>query len=348
MITSPSVVCFGELLARLSPPGSKRLEQSEALELSFGGAEANVAVSLARFGVPVRYVTRVPDNDLGRAAAAALRRWGVLTDAIAVGGSRIGLYFLEPGQAMRPSRVLYDRAGSSMAELEPGMIDWPAKLAGGTWFHTSGITPAISRTAAEATIEAVRTAKSLGLTISIDLNHRAALWRWGETPERVMSELVGQADVLIGNEEDADKVLGIRPTRGDVTSGQLAAADYEPVCAEIVDRFPNLSTVAITLRGSKSASHNTWSAVAWRGGPGFIEGPTYDIWPIVDRVGAGDAFVAGLIFRLLHAGADLSAALSFAVAASGLKHTIPGDLNIVRSEEVESLMGGDRSGRVRR
>lgn len=342
------VVCFGELLARLSPSGSQRLEQAEALELSFGGAEANVAVSLARFGVPVQYVTRVPDNDLGRAATSALRRWGVLTDAIAVGGGRMGLYFLETGQAQRPSRVLYDRASSGMAELDAGMIDWSATLEGSAWFHTSGITPAISRTAAEATLEAVRAARSLGLTVSIDLNYRSALWRWGETPERVMSMLVDQADVLIGNEEDAAKALGIRPSRGDVTSGELAAADFEPVCAAIVQRFPNLSSVAITLRGSKSASHNTWTAVAWSRGSGFVEAPTYDIWPIVDRVGAGDAFVAGLIFRLLNADADLPAALSFAVAASCLKHTIPGDLNIVRADEVERLMRGDRSGRVQR
>ncbi|MGH2382787.1 MAG: sugar kinase [Candidatus Limnocylindria bacterium] len=342
------VVCFGELLARLSPPGSQRLEQAETLELSFGGAEANVAVSLARFGVPVRFVTRVPDNDLGRAATAALRRWGVTTDTIVASGSRMGLYFLEAGQAQRPSRVLYDRAGSAMAQLHPGMIDWSATLKGSGWLHTSGITPAISKTAAEATLEAVRTARSLGLKVSIDLNYRAALWRWGETPERVMGELVGQADVLLANEEDADKVLGIRPPSADITSGQLAAADYESVCVAIVDRFPNLSTVAITLRGSKSASHNAWSAVAWSTRVGFIEGAAYDIWPIVDRVGAGDAFAAGLIFRLLHDEADLAGALHFAIAASCLKHTIPGDLNIVRGDEVERLMGGDRSGRVQR
>lgn len=343
-----SVVCFGELLVRLSSPGSRRLEQADALELSFGGAEANVAVSLARFGMPVRYVTRVPDNDLGRAAGAALRRWGVRTDAVSVGGSRIGLYFLETGQSQRPSRVLYDRAGSAMAELQTGMIDWSATLEGSTWFHMSGITPAISRTAAEASLEAVGAARSLGLTVSIDLNYRAALWRWGETPERVMGELIGQADVLVGNEEDADKILGIRPSRVDITSGELTATAYEPVCAAIGERFPNLSIVAITLRGSKSASHNTWSAVAWSRDTGFIEGPTYDIWPIVDRVGAGDAFVAGLIFRLIHADADLAGALSFAVAASCLKHTIPGDLNIVGAEEVERLMRGDQSGRVQR
>lgn len=347
-MTTAQVVCFGELLARLSSPGALRLEQTAALELSFGGAEANVAVSLARFGVPVRYVTRVPDNDLGRSAAAALRRWGVLTDAIAVGGSRLGLYFLETGQAQRPSRVLYDRAGSAMAELEVGMIDWSATLAGSVWLHVSGITPAISRTAAEATLEAVGIARSLGLTVSIDLNYRAALWRWGETPERVMNELIGHADVLVGNEEDADKILGIKPVKADVACGQLIAADYEAVCSTIGERFPNLSTVAITLRGSKSASHNTWSAVAWSRDTGFIEGPMYDIWPIVDRVGAGDAFVAGLIFRLGQADADLAGALSFAVATSCLKHTISGDLNIVRADEVERLMSGDQSGRVQR
>ena len=343
-----SVVCFGELLARLSTPGSQRLEQAVALELSFGGAEANVAVSLARFGVPVQFVTRVPDNDLGRAGRAALQRWGVLTDAVATGGGRIGVYFLETGQSQRPSRVLYDRAGSSMAELEAGMIDWSAILSASAWFHTSGITAAISRTAAEATVEAVRTARSLGLTVSVDLNYRAALWRWGESPERVMSELIGLADVLIGNEEDADKVLGIRPASGNVTSGELTATDYEPVCAAVAKRFPNLSTVAITLRGSMSASRNTWSAVAWSRDAGFVVGPTYDIWPIVDRVGAGDAFVAGLIRQLLRSDSDLSAALGFAVAASCLKHTVPGDLNIVRVDEVERLMAGDRSGRVQR
>ncbi len=342
------VVCFGELLVRLSTRSSQRLEQATGLDLSYGGSEANVAVSLARFGVPVRFVTRLPDNELGRAASASLRRWGVVPETVVAQGERIGLYFLEPGAAQRPSRVVYDRAGSAMANLSPGMIDWQAAFADASWFHVSGITPAISRSAADATMEAIDIARSLGLVVSIDLNYRAALWQWGEPPERVMPQLVSKVDMLIGNEEHAALVLGVPRPASDIGSGVFRGSDFEPMCVALVDRFPNLSTVAITLRASQSASHNLWSAVAWDRTDGFAAGPSYDVWPIVDRVGAGDAFAAGLIQRLLAPRRDVALGLAFALAASCLKHSIPGDQNLVLSDEVERLMSGDRSARVLR
>jgi 2-dehydro-3-deoxygluconokinase len=344
---SGDVVAFGELMVRLTTPPGQRLEQVRSLEVTFGGAEANVCVSLARFGRTARFVTRLPDNDLGRAAAGELRRWGVGVDDFVFGGDRIGIYFLETGAAQRGARVLYDRAGSAFAEIGRGEIDWRRVLEGASWFHATGITPAISASAAEAVIEAVTVARDLGVVVSLDLNYRAKLWRWGRPAADVMPELVALADVVIANEEDAEQVLGIAASGTNAAAGEVDPDAYESVCREIAARFANVGVVAITIRGSRSASDNSWSAVAWDG-ERFLRSRTYEIRPVVDRVGAGDAFVAGLIESLHTDSGDLAAALEFAVAASCLKHSISGDFNVVTRAEVEAIVAGSTAGRVAR
>jgi 2-dehydro-3-deoxygluconokinase len=263
------------------------------------------------------------------------------------GGDRLGIYFLETGAAQRASKVIYDRAGSSFATIQPGMVDWNAVFGGADWFHWTGITPAVSQGAAEACREAIAIARRKGLTVSCDMNYRAKLWKWGKSAGDVMTDLVAQCDVAIGNEEDAEKVFGIRAPESDVTAGKVDAEPYRFVCEELEKRFPSLRTVAITLRGSLSASHNTWSGVLWEKGQ-FFTAPRYDIAPIVDRVGGGDSFMGGLIYGLRKFVDDPGKALRFAVAASCLKHSIPGDFNAVSVAEVEQLMGGDASGRVSR
>ena len=334
-------------MLRLSPPGQLRFTQARAFDVVYGGGESNVAVSLAGFGVEADFVTRLPDNPLGEACLQFLRQYGVGTRHILRGGDRLGIYFLEHGAVQRGSNVVYDRAGSAFATIQPGSFDWEAVFTGADWFHWTGITPAISQGAAEACLEAVQCARKMGLTVSCDLNYRAKLWKWGRTAAEVMAELVDLCDVAAGNEEDAEKVFGIRAPGVDVTAGEVQAERYADVCQALAERFPTLKTIAITLRGSRSASHNTWSGVLWRGGRLF-RGPVYDITPIVDRVGGGDSFVAGLIYSLLNRPEDLQRALDFAIAASALKHTIFGDFNLVSTAEVEKLMGGDRSGRVSR
>ncbi len=341
------VVTFGEIMMRLSPPGFLRFGQARSFDVNYGGGEANVAVSLANFGVPVDYVTRLPKNDLGEACLQFLRQYGVGVDKIVRGGDRLGIYFLEMGAAQRGSKVIYDRAGSAIATIERGMIDWEQVFADADWFHWTGITPAISAGTADVCLEAVQVAKKMGLTVSCDLNYREKLWKWGKTAGEVMPELVRHCDVAIGNEEDADKVFGIKAPGVDVMAGKVEADKYRYVCEELAKRFPNLKTIAITLRGSISASHNPWSGVLWDGGK-FYVGPIYDITHIVDRVGGGDAFVGGLIYGLRTYGEDRQKALDFAVAASCLKHSIIGDFNLVTVAEVERLMGGEVSGRVSR
>ena len=340
------VVTFGEIMLRLSPPDFGRFVQARSFDVIYGGGEANVAASLANYGLPVEYVTRLPANDIGDACRNFLRQYGVGTGHIVRGGERLGIYFLEMGSAQRGSKVIYDRAGSAIATIEPGMIDWKTVFADAGWFHWTGITPAVSKGAAETCLEAVRMAREMGLTVSCDLNYRKKLWKWGKAAGEVMPDLVSLCDVAVGNEEDADKVFGIQAPQADVTGGKVEAQAYVYVCDELVKRFPNLQTVAITLRGSLSASHNTWSAILWHGGE-VHTAPRYDIIPIVDRVGGGDSFCAGLIYGL-RTYDDVGQALNFAVAASCLKHTIPGDFNLVSVAEVEKLMGGDVSGRVSR
>ena len=333
-------------MMRLSPPGFQRFGQARTFDVIYGGGESNVAVSLANFGLPAAFITRLPANDLGDACIAYLRQFGVGVDSIVRGGERLGIYFLEMGAVQRGSKVVYDRAHSSIATVQRGMIDWQAALAGADWFHWTGITPAISAGAADVLLEGLQAAKALGLTISCDLNYRKNLWKWGKTQQEVMPALVEFCDVAIGNEEDADKVLGIKAPDADVIGGKVEAESYRYVCEEMARRYPSLKTVAITLRGSVSASHNTWSAVLWKDGE-FYTGPQYDITHIVDRVGGGDSFMGGLIYGL-RTYDDPQQALDFAVSASCLKHTIFGDFNLVTVDEVQKLMSGDASGRVSR
>jgi 2-dehydro-3-deoxygluconokinase len=340
------VVTFGEIMLRLSPPGYQRFIQARSFDAVYGGGEANVAASLATFQVPVEYVTRLPANDLGDACLAYLRQYGIGTQHIVRGGDRLGIYFLEMGTAQRGSKVIYDRAGSALATIEPGMINWSTAFADADWFHWTGITPAVSEGAAQVCLEAAQIAREMGLTVSCDLNYRKNLWKWGRAAAEVMPGLVSLCDAAVGNEEDAEQVFGIEAPGADVKSGKVEAEAYVSVCSALAGRFPRLKTIAITLRGSLSASHNTWSAILWHHGR-IYNAPRYEIAPIVDRVGGGDSFCAGLIYGL-RTYKDAQDALDFAVAASCLKHTVPGDFGLARVAEVEKLMGGDASGRVSR
>jgi len=341
-----NIVTFGEIMLRLSPPGFLRITQTPSLDMSYGGAEANVAASLAKFGLPVEFVTRLPENDLGEACLAYLRRYGIGVHHIIRGGDRLGIYYMETGAAQRGSKVVYDRTNSAASAIQPGMIDWKAVFQDASWFHTTGITPAISASAANTAIEAVQAARDMGLVVSCDMNYRKNLWKWGKKASEIMPELFRYCDVAIGNEEDAKDVFGIEAPEADITGGKVAASSYQYVCEKLVERFPNLKTVAITLRGSISASHNTWSGVLWRQGQ-FFSTRIYDIAFIVDRVGGGDSFVAGLIYGML-VYQDPQKALDFAVAASCLKHSIYGDFSEITVPEVEKLMKVDASGRVAR
>jgi 2-dehydro-3-deoxygluconokinase len=342
---SARVVTFGELMLRLKSPGFERLMQSPLLDATFGGAEANVAVSLAQYGLPVSFVTALPANALGDAAIAAVRSFGVDTSLVSRKGDRLGIYFLETGSNQRPSRVLYDRAESAIASAQPGDFDWGTILDGATWFHVSGVTPAISASAAELTLEAVSAARDRGISVSCDYNYRKNLWRYGKSAPEVMRSIVSKVNVGIANEEDCEKALGIQ-SDVDVNRGELDTERYRRIAESVLDAFPNLEKQVITLRESHSADHNGWSAVMHNGRK-MISSRQYDITHIVDRVGAGDSFAAGLIYGLVTY-ADDSQALEFATAASCLKHSIPGDFNRASVSEVEALMRGDASGRVQR
>lgn len=341
------VVAFGEIMMRLSPPGFLRFGQARSFDVTYGGGEANVAVSLANYGAPVDFVTRLPENDLGEACLQFLRQYGVGVDKIARGGERIGIYFLETGAMQRPSKVVYDRDNSAMATIERGMIDWRRVLEGAGWFYWTGITPAISGGAAEACLEAVQIAKEMGLKVACDLNYRKKLWKWGKTVGEVMPELASYCDVVAGNEEAAEIMLGIRVEETAVTAEKGEAQRYTEVCEQLARRFSGLKTIAMTVRGSVSASHNTWSGVLWDQGT-FYTGPRYEIANIVDRVGGGDAFSGGLIYGLMAYENDRQKALNFALAASCLKHAIFGDFNLVSVDEVEKLAAGDASGWISR
>ncbi len=345
----PKVITFGEIMLRLSTPGYLRFSQARQFDATFGGGEANVAVSLANFGVDVGFVTRFPDNDIARSCIRDLRSYGVDTGSCITGGDRLGIYFLETGAVARPSKVVYDRAGSSIATIEPGMIDWDKVLEGAEWFHWTGITPALSQGAADVCLEAVRAANRLGLTVSCDLNYRKNLWKYGKKASEVMPALVEGCDIILGNEEDADKVFGIKPEGFDVTAtaGSIDQGRFRSVAEQLMTRFPRAKKVIITLRGSINANHNTWGGVLFDGST-LYESPRYDITHIVDRVGGGDSFMGGLIYGLMTYKGDDQRALNFAVAASCLKHTIFGDFNQVTVAEVENLMKGDGSGRVSR
>jgi 2-dehydro-3-deoxygluconokinase len=341
----PVVVTLGEIMLRLRSPGHERLLQSNLLEATFGGGEANVAVSLAQWGVAARFVTALPDGPLGDAAISQLRGLGVDVSRVIRRPGRLGIYFLEAGAAQRASAVVYDRDGSAFALAGPDEFDWPLILAGASWFHVSGITPALSASAAEVALAGITAARAAGLGTSVDLNYRAKLWRYGKAAAQVMRALMEHTDVVIGNEEDCQKALGLE-VPVDVTAGHLDHAAYERLTASVLDAFPSLSAVAITLRESRGADINGWSACL-RDGEGFRVGNAYDILDIVDRVGTGDAFAAGLIYGRLH-GLTAAEGLDFAIAAGCLKHSIPGDFNRVTAAEVQRLAAGDASGRVSR
>jgi 2-dehydro-3-deoxygluconokinase len=338
-------VTFGEIMLRLKTPGNERFFQSPAFEATFGGGEANVAVSLANFGLDAAFVTALPDNDVGDAALRELRSFGVDTSLVRRSGERLGIYFLETGANQRPSKVVYDRAGSAIAEARPGDFDWDRIFDGARWFHITGITPALSQSAAELSFEAVEAARAKNVTVSCDFNYRGKLWKYGKSAPEVMTELVRHVDVGIANEEDCQKSLGIE-SDVDVESGALDIRRYEALSAKVLDAYPNLSVMAITLRESKSADRNGWGACL-RDESGFHVSRRYEITDIVDRVGGGDSFASGLIYGL-NAFDDRHQAVEFAVAASCLKHSITGDFNRVTAGEVAKLMGGDASGRVQR
>lgn len=337
------IVTLGEIMLRLSTPGHSRFVQTDSFDVVYGGGEANVAVSCANYGHEAYFVTKLPAHEIGQSAVNSLRRFGVRTDFIARGGSRVGIYFLESGAAMRPSKVIYDRAGSAIAEALPEDFDFDAIMEGADWFHWSGITPAISDRAAELTRLACEAAKRHGLTVSVDLNFRKKLWT-KEKAQSVMRPLMQYVDVCIGNEEDAELCLGFKPD-ADVEGGRTDAEGYKGIFKAMADEF-GFKYVVSTLRESFSASHNGWKAMIYDGKE-FYESRRYDILPIVDRVGGGDSFSGGLIHGLLTKPSQ-GEALEFAVAASALKHTIDGDFNMVSAAEVEALAGGDASGRVQR
>lgn len=343
------VLTFGEIMLRLKAPGHERFFQSPSLEATFGGGEANVAVSLANYGMDAAFLTVLPKNDIAEACIRELRYFGVDTSRILRGEGRMGIYYLEGGANQLPSKVVYDRAYSAIALARPGDIDWDKAFDGVDWFHITGITPAISETAMELSLESVAEAKKRGITVSCDLNYRKNLWKYGKKASEIMPALVEGSDVILGNEEDADKVFGIKPEGFDVTStgGAIDQKRFQSVGEQLMKKFPRAKKVIITLRGSINANHNTWGGVLWDGST-LYQSPRYDITHIVDRVGGGDSFMGGLIYGLLNYKGDDQKALNFAVAASCLKHTIFGDYNQVSVAEVENLMKGDASGRVSR
>jgi len=339
------VVTFGEIMLRLAAHEHQRFLQTSQFVATFGGAEANVAVALSTFGLPATFVTVLPANPIADAAVGELRRFGVDTSLIVRATGRLGVYYLEAGANQRPSRIVYDRDHSAMALAKPGDILWQDVLTDATWFHISGITPAISSSAADLALESVRQAHDAGLTVSCDLNYRKNLWKWGKSAHEIMPELVKSADVLIANEEDIQVTLGLE-AEVDVQSGQLDRGQYDKLAAQVLSAYPNLRAIAVTLRESFSASHNGWSACL-HDGKEFLTSRRYEITHIVDRVGAGDCFAAGLIYGMLTGLANQDT-LDFAVAASCLKHSIPGDFSRVSVDEVNALLKEGGAGRVQR
>ncbi len=332
------VITFGEVLLRLSAPGNRRFVQSDVFELNYGGSEGNVAASLSTFGVPASYVTAVPDNELGAAALSAFNSWGVDTSFSLKSGSRLGLYFLEQGAALRPGKVIYDRSDSSFASLQPGTIDWKALFQNASWFHWSGISPALNPSLAAVCLEALKAASDLGLTISADLNYRANLWKYGKNPVEVMPELIQYCDVLLGGKGDSELMLGI-PAKEENSLEQVFSAWQK--------QFPRLKTIASTGRANANASRYQWQGYLWQEGK-LYSSKQYEITHIVDRVGAGDSYMAGIIYGLIKNHNDGQRVVDFATAASCLKHTIPGDVNLATVAEVEKLMEGDTGGRISR
>lgn len=341
------IVTFGEIMLRLKSPGFERLMQSPVLEATFGGGEANVAVSLANYGLDARYVTVLPDNDLGTSCIHQLRGFGIDVASIARKEGRMGVYYLETGACQRPSKVIYDRDNSAICLAHSGDINWDQAFDQATWFHVSGTTPAVSQGSADLTLEAVKKAKEKGIHVSCDLNYRKKLWKWGRSTVEVMTEICQYVDTIIANEEDVQMCLGIHAdAAGGVDGGELDVEQYRKLAALVKERFPHLTRICITLRESRSADHNDWSACLYNGKE-FLLSRKYSMTDIVDRVGGGDSFSAGIIYGVNTYQNDQDA-LEFAVAASCLKHSIPGDFNRVSVGEVEALMKGSGSGRVQR
>ena len=343
------VVTFGEIMLRLSPPGYLRFSQTNSFDIVYGGGESNVAVSLANYGIPVEFVTRIPKSEIGECALMELRKRGVGTSHIVLGGERLGIYFMETGAVNRSSNVVYDRTNSAMAELKSGMINWDKVFDGVSWFHWTGITPAISKNAADVCLEAVKIASDKGLTISTDLNYRSKLWKYEGNRNEIMTELTSYCDIILGNEEDTEMHFGIKPEGLDITTqgNEMNSEAFLSVCNQMMKKFPKAKKIIITLRGSISASHNSWAGILYDGKK-MYESIQYQITDIVDRIGGGDSFMGGLIYGFLNYPNEDQKALDFAVAASSLKHTIKGDVNLVKVEEVEKLMNGNSSGRVNR
>ena len=343
------VVTFGEIMLRLSPPGYLRFSQTNSFDINYGGGESNVAVSLANFGIPVEFVTRLPKSDLGECALMELRKRGVGTSNILYGGDRLGIYFLEKGAVNRSSKVVYDRMNSAIAQIEPGMINWDKVFDGASWFHWTGITPAISKSAAIICLEAVKTASDRGITISTDLNYRSKLWQYEGNRQEIMTELTSYCDIIFGNEEDAEMHFGIKPEGIDITKQghEVKPEVFLSVCKQMIKKFPRAKKIILSLRGSISASYNTWAGILYDGKK-MYQSKQYHITDIVDRVGGGDSFMAGLIYGFLNYPNEDQKVLDFSVAASCLKHTIKGDTNLVTIQEIEKLMDGDVSGRVNR
>lgn len=342
------VVTFGEIMVRLGAPDYLKLIQANRFDVSYAGAEANVAVSLANYGIQTDYITCLPDNPIAERCIMDLRGHKVGVDHIQRSGKRMGILYLETGSNARPSKVYYDREDSSIAAIEPGSIDWKEILKDATWFHWTGITPALSANAAAECLKAIKAANELGVTVSCDINYRGNLWKYGKTAAEVMPEMVVGSDIILGNEEDCEKVFGIKAKDFDAahTNGTVDQSSFLSVCQQMMKRFPRCKKMVVTLRGAINANHNTWGGVLFDG-KNLLESRRYDITDIVDRVGGGDSFMGGLIYGLLHYDSDQDA-LEFATAASCLKHTLKGDFNWVTVPEVERLMEGDASGRVKR
>jgi len=340
------VVTFGEIMVRLTTPGYLKLIQANQFEVSYAGAEANVAVSLANYGILTDYITCLPDNPIAERCIMDLRGHKVGVEHIQRSGKRIGILYLEIGSNARPSKIYYDRDNSAMTNITPGSIDWETILKDATWFHWTGITPALSANAANECLRAIRTANALGVTVSCDINYRSNLWNYGKSAAEVMPEMVSGSDIILGNEEDCEKVFGIKPDNFDAanTNGQIDQNSFFSVCQQMMHRFPRCKKMAVTLRGAINANHNTWGGVLYNGVE-MLMSRRYDITDIVDRVGGGDAFMAGLIYGLLHYKDDQKA-LEFATATSCLKHTLKGDFNWVTIEDVEGLINSNGTGRI--
>jgi len=341
-----NIITFGEIMLRLATKDFQKFSQTTQFNATFGGGEANVAVSLSNLGIPTEFVSGIPGNDIGDSCIKELRKHGVGTKYIYRCGERLGIYYLETGAASRPSKIIYDRSYSSFSQLKKGMIDWDEVFKEAKWFHWTGITPAISKNSADLCLEAIETARRKNIIVSCDLNYRSKLWNYGKKANEIMPELVAGCDIILGNEEDAERTLGIVPKGVNVKSGNIDKKAYLSVSEQIMKQYPEAKKVITTLRGSISASHNTWSGVLYDG-KRFLTTQEYNITNIVDRIGGGDAFMAGLIYGLITYQDDQKT-LDFATAASCLKHSIQGDFNLATVEEVEKLMEGDKSGRVSR